>query len=204
MKTKTTESIPGVFVIESNELEDERKGRQEGAVLKAMLELAERPVHYHYIRTHAELKVMLRLFQKSRFRYLHLACHGSNSGFALTLDNVSFKQMSTLLAPVMDKRQRLFLSVCSATRRKLAEPLFEKRKCLSVIGPRKDICFSDAAIVWASFYTRMSNVDDRRMKNAVMKCELGRICRLFDVRFNAFFRKQGKAELVVLPQKKRR
>jgi hypothetical protein len=73
--TKTS-SIPGAFIIESNQFDDENSQRLEGRVLKEMLALSGRPVQYRYIRTKQEFKAILGHFHESRFRYLHLACHG--------------------------------------------------------------------------------------------------------------------------------
>jgi hypothetical protein len=197
---KKMRSIPGTFIIESNQFEDEDSQRLEGRVLKEMLSLSGRPVHYRYIRTKRELKAILEQFRESRFRYLHLACHGTGEGFALTLDTIGFSECAELLIPVMNKR-RLFISACDGSRRVLADPIFERSTCYSVIGPRGLISFSDAAITWASFYSAMSKVSDEVMKRADIQRQLGRICEVFDVRFNAFFPGNERSKLVVLGTK---
>jgi hypothetical protein len=197
---KKMRSIPGAFIIESNQFEDEDDERLEGRVLREMLSLSGRPVRYRYIRTKLEFEAILVQFRESRFRYLHLACHGTGEGFALTLDTIGFAECAELLIPVMNKR-RLFISACDGSRRALADPIFEHTTCYSVIGPRGTISFPDAAITWASFYSAMSKMNDDAMKRADIEMQLGRICRTFDVRFNAFFPGDGRSELVMLPKK---
>jgi hypothetical protein len=197
---KKKKSIPGAFIIESNQFEDEDDERIEGRVLKEMLVLSGRPVKYRYIRTKQEFKAVLGQFRESRFRYLHLACHGTNGGFALTMDTIRFADCAKLLIPVINKR-RLFISACDGSRRALADPLFAGSTCYSVIGPRGDISFPDAAIAWASFYSAMSKVNDDVMKRADIEKQLGRICKVFGVRFNAFFPGNGRSEIVVLGEK---
>jgi hypothetical protein len=50
------------------------------------------------------------------------------------------------------KEKRLFVSACSAVNDDLAKEIIPNSRCYSLIGPRKDIRFHDAAIIWASFY----------------------------------------------------
>jgi hypothetical protein len=180
----------GVFIIESTSELDEEENRQEGKALMAILELAERPVLYRYIRTAKELEKMLQQFSGTTFRYLHLACHGNRSEIALTYDEVRLRPLADLLAPFMNKK-RLFLSVCQAAQRPLAEPLMTMSTCNSVVGPADDIDFDDAAIAWASFYILMSKIDPERMVRADIERILKRVCAFYAVSFNAFFRENG-------------
>lgn len=102
---------PGVFILESNTLADERKGRREGEALREILRLLKRHADYRYFRTTKELKALLSEFERSRLRYLHLACHGDPTAFGLTLETVPFSEFSSIAAPHLDKR-RLFVSAC--------------------------------------------------------------------------------------------
>jgi len=45
----------------------------------------------------------------------------------------------------------------------LAEQVIPKTNCYSIIGPRNDIAFRDAAIMWASFYHLMFKKNARQM-----------------------------------------
>ena len=186
--------MPGTFVIESNQFNDEDDERQEGQVLQAMLKLTGRPVLYRYIRTQMELAVILKQFHDSRFRYLHLACHGTGTGIALTMETIHFVSLANLLAPVLNDR-RLFISACNSVRHALANPIFKNSSCYSVIGPRGDITFPKAAISWASFYSVMSR---KAMNRTKIIQRLDGVCKVFGVRFNAFFPKDGRGHLVVL------
>lgn len=184
----------GVFIIESTSEDDEEHNRQEGKALTAMLELAKRPVLYRYIRTARELEKILRQFEGTKYRYLHLACHGNRSGIALTYDELTLSRLADVLAPSMDNR-RLFISACEAAQRQLADPLLASSTCYSVVGPANDIYFADAAIAWASFYVLMSKKDPDRMVRADIESNLARVCAFYGVSFNAFFRKVGGVEM---------
>jgi hypothetical protein len=87
LKMSSKETTPGVFIIESTTLVDEEEGRQEGDALRAILQLAKRNVIYRYVRTEKELRKFLDQFHRSRFRYLHLACHGNDEEIGLTLSS---------------------------------------------------------------------------------------------------------------------
>jgi hypothetical protein len=181
----------GVFIIESTDDDDEEHDRKEGKALTAMLELAKRPVLYRYIRTKKELEKMLRQFEATTYRYLHLACHGNRNEIGLNCDDLSLEQLADGLAPFMDKR-RLFISACQGAQRSLAEPLLLSSKCYSVVGPAEDIGFHDSAIAWASFYVLMSRKDPERMVREDIEMNLERVCAFYGVSFNAFFKEDGE------------
>jgi hypothetical protein len=186
MSSKDT--TPGVFIIESTKLIDEEEDRQEGKALQAVLHLAKRPAIYRYIRTEKELKKMLKQFHGTGFRYLHLACHGNHQEIALTFDEIRLGKLADILLPFMAHR-RLFISACEGAHNSLASPLLTGgSKCYSVVGPANDIPFRDAVITWASFYTLMSKHHPTKMKRAKILSTMQRVCDLFGVSFNGFFR----------------
>lgn len=179
---------PCVFIIESNQWEDEEKGRREGMILKETLSLLEKPVEYRYIRTEKEFRAVLKQFEKSKFRYLHISCHGYDSGFAFTLDNIPFQDFTEITSRYLGER-RLFISACDCVKSRLAKGILSRTPCYSIIGPRGDILFSDAAIIWASFYSLMFKEDSKVMKRRQIERRLSQVCNLFNVRFNAYFKK---------------
>lgn len=178
---------PSVFIIESNEWKDEEENRREGFILSEMLSLSQKPSEYRYIRTIKELTSVLEQFKKSRFRYLHIACHGYSEGFALTLDDIPFKEFVNIVSPYLDHR-RLFISACSCVNKSLSIPILRDTNCYSVIGPDRDILFSDSAIIWAAFYSLMFKKNREAMFASEIKDALSNICSLFSVKFNAYFR----------------
>jgi hypothetical protein len=182
---------PHVFIVESNQWKDEQDKRTEGAALAEILSLANKKTEYRYIRTIQEFKCVLKQFVDSRFRYLHLACHGTGSGLAFTLDTLPFEDLADILMPYLHER-RLFISACQAVNRHLAEPLLTKSKCFSVIGPKTDIYFSDAAVIWSAFYVLRFKHNNDTMKAEGIETDLHSICSVFDVRFNAYFRRSEK------------
>src|ERR1700724_2996528 len=84
---------PQVFIIESLVLEDE-KDHREGEIIYPILQMSGKQPEYHYIRTKREPKHFVEMFGKSKFRYLHLSCHGNKNLFATTFDNLDDDEFS--------------------------------------------------------------------------------------------------------------
>ena len=85
-----------------------------------------------------------------------------------TLDRIPFREFGQLIAPFI-KNRRLFVSACSVANRLFASSVMTGSGCYSILGPAQNILFSDAAILWASFYHVMFRVDSTAMKDAAIK-----------------------------------
>ena len=193
---------PQVFIIESLKLDDEKKDRFEGRVLKHILALGGKESAYYYIRTRRELEKIVTLFGKSGFRYLHISCHGNTTEMATTFDRISFPELGRILRPHLRGR-RIFLSACEMTTKNLAnELLLHGSGCYSVIGPVEKVYFSDAALLWSSFYHLVFRTNDAVMKREWVLAHLRSTATLFRVRMNYFSasRTKGVRATAVAPQ----
>lgn len=72
-------SKPEVFIIESLELEDEKRNCFEGKILSQILYLSGKKSIYYYIRKKRELEEIVSEFHQSEYRYLHISCHGNEN-----------------------------------------------------------------------------------------------------------------------------
>jgi len=81
-------SKPELFIIESLELNDEKKGYFEDKIWSGMLNLSEKKCIYYYIRTRTELIEILDEFYMTDYRYLQLSCHASRRKMATTFDSI--------------------------------------------------------------------------------------------------------------------
>jgi hypothetical protein len=183
---------PNVFIIESLKFEDERCNRHEGEILSRILHLAGKKSEYYYIRTVKELREVLGIFSDSDYRYLHLSCHGSRSRFFTTLDSIPFKKFAAIVGPYLDER-RLFVSTCWVVNDDLATELLPNYECHSIIGPKTDVTFGDAAITWASFYYLVFRERPRAIKKKDILPPLQSTADAFDITWR-FFRKRKKAK----------
>jgi hypothetical protein len=178
-------TVPRVFIIESLGLADEKADRFEGGLLSKMLSLSGSHPEYMYLRTRRELEKALSLFEESRFRYLHISCHGRKNGLDLTLDSLRFGELSKLLSPVLD-RKRVFFSSCSVMNDQCAAALLPDSGCLSLIGPSKPIYFDRAAIFWSAFYHLMLRDEARSMRGNHLRQATSILQQLFGVHMRYF------------------
>ena len=169
----TTEKTKAeVFIIESVKF-DEEDDYREGEVIYRSLRMSDKKPIYHYIRTCAELEHFIDEFEDSRYRYLHISCHGDRNGLSTTLDDLTTDQFVKIVAPVLDYR-RLFLSTCLATTMRLANHVFSEGKCYSVAGPAGKICFDDSVVLWTAFYHLMFKENAKMMKRSKIKQNLAK------------------------------
>ncbi len=176
---------PNVFIIESLKLQDEKRKQFEGKFLSQILHLAGKRSVYYYIRTKAELRKILHEFDRTDFRYLHLSCHGSETSLFTTLNQILFSDFGELVRPHL-KGKRLFISACSAVNRRLAAEVIPASGCYSLIGPRDDIYFHDAAMTWAAFYHLVFKENPDAMKREYVSEVLRKIHDVFEVSLNYY------------------
>jgi len=173
-------SKPEVFIVESLTFEDEEAGRLEGRIISQIHGLGGKECKYFYIRTKRELQEILKKFEESQYRYLHLSCHGSPEALNLTLDNLPFAVFAAIAVPYLRNR-RLFLSACSATNDRLARCIMPNSGCYSILGPNQNIAFDDAAVLWASFYHVMFHDDQTAMKARAITLKAQELASLYQV-----------------------
>lgn len=177
----------GVFIIESNYFKKEQAGDLEGVLLKELLQLIGVQCQYYYIRTKDELKFLLKEFQESNLKYLHISCHGDENGIALTLDeDISLKELASFLGTKLQKR-RLFISACSITNGKIDKE-FKNTGLRSIIGTNHKVDFYDAAVFWASFYRFIfklekgdKDIEKKPIYNDLIADTIKRLSKVFGV-----------------------
>jgi len=194
---------PGVFIIESLTIQNEQDERYEGQLISDILSLNQIASQYYYIRTEKEFEHVLGIFYNSEYRYLHLSCHGDTSTIQLTLDNISYKQLSKHLESNLYKK-RLFLSACEATTDSLVKEIMPRSGCYSVIGPLNTIQFRDSAISWASFYYLMFRNNRKSMLRKDLIKGLQKTVNAFEQPMNYFSTSRkntfGYKKLAITPQ----
>jgi hypothetical protein len=188
----SSETVPQVFVIESLDRDDEARHR-EGRLLYNVLRMMRRDPKYTYIRTAKELEHIALEFAASRYRYLHLSCHGNNEGFALTYDDVPFERFAAAFGGILHER-RVFLSACSVAQPQLATKLFQNYETApySATGPSEAIDFSTSTVIWANLYDLLFRDDCQTVLGEQIRKHLEAICRVNSVNFSYFGRRTKK------------
>ncbi len=108
---KKPHTIPDIFILESVELKDEAKRRNDGWLLAEALRLFKKRPIYYYFRTERELEELAAEFTSSRYRYLHVSCHGSATTIETTFDSITYQRFARIFAKRLNNR-RLFVSAC--------------------------------------------------------------------------------------------
>jgi hypothetical protein len=174
-------TVPDVFIIESLDPDDEGNGRFEGISISHVLRLHGKRPEYRYVRTRKQLVEAINEFRLSHYRYLHISAHGDRDGMVTTnLDDIANAKLARLLTPAL-KGKRLFLSACSMVHKKMAAEIIPATGCLSVVGPRRDVGFTEAAVVWPAVYHLLFSSDSERVTRAALKRVLSKVASLFSV-----------------------
>ncbi len=173
---KKEKTQPDVCIFESLRQNDEL----EGTKLIDVLHSSGKDPIYHSIRTKQKLAERMEHFQASRYRYLHLSCHGDSESIEIGLDEIYFEELAEILIPYLDRR-RLFVSSCEVVNEDLAEAIIRRSGCLSVAGPTEKIGFSDAEQIWKSFYKMAFAKNPSRMASKEIRRILKDLANLFSV-----------------------
>lgn len=177
-----------VFIIESLDPDDEGNGRFEGSSISHILRLHGKNPEYRYVRTRKQFCKALKDFSNSRYRYLHISAHANEEGMCTTnLDDIHYSDLAKLLTPCMNGR-RLFLSACAMVHEKMAKAIIPTTQCVSIVGPREAVTFSDAAVLWPAIYHLMFSAKDSAMTHTLLKKNLSRVSKLFGVEMGYFSR----------------
>ncbi len=167
----------GVYIIETLAISDEDAVTSEGSMIYQILSLAHVDCMYKYVRTIHEFKYFLEEFRKSRYRYLHISCHGSADRIATTLEEIPFDELTKILKPCYLDNRRLFLSACLAANEHLARLILNETQCYSVVGHGEEVRMDAAAIFWSSFYFAMLADNQSKMlrqdvRSVLRQCSL--------------------------------
>ncbi|MES9949356.1 MAG: hypothetical protein ABW118_10385 [Candidatus Thiodiazotropha sp.] len=184
-------TTPEVFIIESLSFKDEIEKNYEGKIISNILHLSNKKSIYYYIRTKHELEEVLDIFWETKYRYLHISCHGNNKEMATTIDTIPFNELAEIVEPFLENR-RLFISACSMTNEGLAKTIIPSSECLSIIGPAKDINFNDAAILWASFYHLMFRDNFKKMNRELLLKNTKSVAQMYKVPMNYYSKTKTK------------
>lgn len=176
-------TLPEVFILESLSKKDERHKRFEGLVLSDMLRLAGKNPKYYYFQNKEELTFLMGLYRQSKYRYLHISVHGSESNVGTTNDILTYDEFSNYFATHLRLR-RLFLSACSLGNENFMKTFGDKNKGMhSIVAPIDEIRFDHAAAVWSTFYISMFSEDENKMNRERIKRRIEAMASLFPIDF---------------------
>lgn len=179
-------TIADVFIIESLKWEDEINNRFEGRRLAELLRLSGKNPKYFYFQSKDEIPSLLKLFELSKYRYLHVSCHASSTTVCTTNENLSYSEFVQLFKNKL-KLKRVFFSACE-----LGNPLFNQmlvaqnnKGMHSIVAPSTEIYFDHAAAIWGAFYVSVFSRNPASMNGRDIERRIETLCSLFPVEFHS-------------------
>jgi hypothetical protein len=177
-------SIADVFIIESLSKSDEDRHRYEGQRLAELLRLSGKNPKYFYFQSKEELPHLLKLFNLSKYRYLHVSCHASSDSVFTTNDKIAYTEFAQLLRGHL-KLRRVFFSACELGSVLFSACLAGTNKGMhSVVAPAEEIYFDHAAAIWTAFYISVFANNPDAMTGADIRNRIETLCTLFPVDFH--------------------
>lgn len=190
-------TIPETFILESLTLEDERENRRDGFLLHEILKLHGKKPQYFYFRTEKEFHELINEFYKSKYRYLHLSCHGSQNTISYTMGSSTFERFAELTANKLNNR-RLFVSGCNIGTKELADAVFKKNGGMySITAPKEKVFFDQSISFWSAFYYMMYAWDSSTMKKKRLEKVLRQLSIIFEMPLSHFYKDTSKNGAVV-------
>lgn len=172
-------SPPELFIIESMRDDDEDSGFFEGVRIAQILRLAGMKPKYFYVQDERELELLVPVFRQSHYRYLHISCHGDNSGFELTNGYVGFSRFAEIFSGALLLR-RLFVSACETGQEDLVSALHAKsRGVQSVVAPKVQISYEHAAVIWSALYISLLRETTGKVSHIDIKKRMALLVKLF-------------------------
>lgn len=176
-------TVPEVFIFESLDKKDEKAKRFEGQILSDMLRLAGKNPKYYYFQSEDELPHLIGLFRQSKYRYLHISAHASDTEIGTTNGSITYSKFANIFQKHLQLR-RLFFSACQVGNKKFVETVAAKNKGIhSIVAPAQDIQFDHAAAIWSSFYISMFTENEKAMKGSEIEKRIKALTSLFPVDF---------------------
>lgn len=177
-------TIADVFIIESLRLADETNHRYEGRRLAELLRLSGKNPKYFYFQSVDEIPSLLKLFELSKYRYLHVSCHASSTQICTTNESIAYTNFVKLFNNQL-KLKRVFFSACELGNELFNQMLIAQNNkgMHSIVAPSTEINFDHAAAIWGAFYVSVFSRNSNSMNGADIEKRIEILCSLFPVDF---------------------
>ena len=168
-KKEETVNLPttdcSLFIIEALPEEDKKAERRDGYVLYQQLKLTLKKPEYYFAKNKEEFKKHLQKFKNSECRFLHISCHGSETGrvFQVGCDKVNSSELATWFKDTVYNK-RITFSACYAGKDCLFQEIVKQcgTSVHSILGFTTKVDFDLASAFWISYYTVVTRLTNYR------------------------------------------
>lgn len=198
-KLRNSLTIPEVFIIEGVSKIDKKSCRLDGKHLYDLLNMGGYNPKYYEVSSFEELNDVLKIFKKSKYRFLHFSTHASLEEIYISDEKKSYLEFCKKMGEEHQKtffQHRITFSACE-----LGNELFMRLfgninlgGIHSIVAPVQKIRFEDASAIWASFYLAMLAQNEIGMNSKMLNHIAENV--------SALFPKVGLATLVYMPKEK--
>lgn len=144
-------TISDVFIIESLPAENPHDGKLLFDVLKMM---GKNPI-YRKVKDADDFENALNDYKQSKYRFLHISCHGNKSQVFFEEGMVDYLGFGNLFANHSLPVTRIFFSACCLGNQALSKAIITANKAVhSIVAPTQKIPFDLALIAWSTFYVK--------------------------------------------------
>lgn len=182
-------TISDVFIIESLRRIDKTSNRLEGRKIADMLLAIGKNPKYYYFNNQEELKYILKIFKLSKYRYLHVSCHATNSHIEVENDidlcdhgEISYANFSKLFTGCFDQH-RAFFSACELGNDNFFSEIQKHTGLHSIVAPSEKIDFNHSIALWVAFYTAIFSRNNSNMRSNDMLSIIHKLSEIFPVPF---------------------
>jgi hypothetical protein len=120
----------------------------------------------------------------SKYRYLHLSCHGDVDKIFTRCGEISNYALARIFENSL-KLKRLFFSACLVGNRDFSEIIAAKNKGMhSIVAPVQKIRFDHAAALWNALYLSLFTENEERMTHERIISRLKALRQLFPIDFH--------------------
>lgn len=173
---------PDVFIIESLNVNDENAERFDGLLLAKLLKWAGKNPRYFYFEDVDELPHIMKIFDQTKCRFLHISCHGTTDSVITRRGIVDYNEFSSKLAKHLVLK-RLFCSACELGNANFVTAISNNNKGMhSIVAPCNKIEFCHAATLWNAFYMAMFTNSKNTMTHKGISDALSKISSLFPIK----------------------
>ena len=140
---------------------------------------------YRKVKDADDFENALNDYKQSKYRFLHISCHGNKSQVFFEEGMVDYLGFGNLFANHSLPVTRIFFSACCLGNLALSKAIITANKAVhSIVAPTQKIPFDLALIAWSSFYVKAFGWNKDGISENTILMTMRQIANLFLLDFD--------------------